>query len=204
MKKAQDDATSRALVAAAHRVLAEHGADALTVRRIANEANMSTMNVYSRFGGKDGVVDELYIDGFERLLAVVTTVPVTDDVANDLESIAIAYRGFALANPTYYPVMFRSSIHEFTPSDHARRVATEGLRVFTDRVRAGQEQGDIIADADHDAGTIAAWLWAACHGLVSLELGGVARERVDWPSIFEIGVRTAIAGLHPSARRPLA
>ena len=60
------DQTSRALLDAAHRLLADHGSEALTVRRIATEAGMSTMNVYSRFGGKDGVIDELFIDGFER------------------------------------------------------------------------------------------------------------------------------------------
>ena len=52
MIRSHDD-TSRALLAAAHRLLAEDGPEALTVRRIANEAGMSTMNVYSRFGGKD-------------------------------------------------------------------------------------------------------------------------------------------------------
>ena len=43
------------------------GPGALTVRRIAAAAGMSTMNVYSRFGGKDGVLDELFVDGFRRL-----------------------------------------------------------------------------------------------------------------------------------------
>ncbi|MEO6651669.1 MAG: TetR/AcrR family transcriptional regulator [Ilumatobacteraceae bacterium] len=201
MNKAHGDETSRALLLAAHRLLADHGADALTVRRIANEANMSTMNVYSRFGGKDGVVEELYIDGFERLLALVTAVPTTDDVADDLRNVAIAYREFALQNPTYYRVMFRSSINEFTPSDHARNVAMEGLDVFSARIRAGQQSGDIIDDADHDAATIAGWMWAACHGLVSLELVGLAADRVDWPSIFDLGLRSAITGLQPTLRR---
>ena len=67
MNRAQDE-TSDALLAAAHHLLSTVGAEALTVRRIANEAGMSTMNVYSRFGGKDGVIDELYADGYRRLV----------------------------------------------------------------------------------------------------------------------------------------
>ena len=59
--------TREALLAAAHDLLATEGPAALTVRRIAAAAGMSTMNVYSRFGGKDGVLDELFIDGFRRL-----------------------------------------------------------------------------------------------------------------------------------------
>ena len=64
-------------------VLAGSGPDALTVRRIATEASMSTMNVYSRFGGKDGVIDELYSDGFRRLVTAIDAVPTTDDVPGE-------------------------------------------------------------------------------------------------------------------------
>jgi len=195
----QHDETSTALLAAAHRLLAEQGSEALTVRRIATEAGMSTMNVYSRFGGKDGVVDELYRDGFDRLFATVNSVPQTDDFAGDLMSMAHAYRQFALDHPTYYKVMFRSAIHDFTPSDEATEVALAGLQVFVERIAAGQERGVVRNDESYPASEIAAWLWASCHGLVSLELFAVADERVSWQSVFDNGMRTAIAGLQPSA-----
>jgi AcrR family transcriptional regulator len=110
------DETSEALVAAAHLLLADHGPEALTVRRIANAAGMSTMNVYSRFGGKDGVIDELYADGYRRLLAEVEAVPIGDDAADELYRIAITYRSWALHNPRYYAIMFRQAIPGFQPS----------------------------------------------------------------------------------------
>jgi AcrR family transcriptional regulator len=197
MSHSQDD-TSRALLDAAHRLLEDHGSDALTVRRIATEAGMSTMNVYSRFGGKDGVIDVLYIDGFNRLFATLAEVPTTNDALHDLVESARAYRHFAMANPTYYRIMFRSAIHEFTPSDEASDVALSGLEVFVDRVVAGQQRGDVMAGPQHQAREIAAWLWATCHGLVSLELNGIANERVSWPSIFENGINSVVAGLRPS------
>lgn len=192
------DDTSRALLDAAHRLLEDHGSDALTVRRIATEAGMSTMNVYSRFGGKDGVIDVLYIDGFKRLFAALDEVPATNDARHDLLESARAYRHFAVANPTYYRIMFRSAIHEFTPSEEAAKLALSGLDVFVDRIVAGQRRGDLTAGPQHQAREIAAWLWATCHGLVSLELNGVANEHVAWPSIFENGMRTVIGSLHPS------
>ena len=197
----QHDDTSAALLQAAHRWLAEHGSEALTVRRIATEAGMSTMNVYSRFGGKDGVVDELYMDGFSRLFAAINSVAETDDLTADLMAMSRAYRQFALDYPTYYKVMFRSAIHDFTPSADATDLALAGLGVFVDRIVAGQERGRIRADDDYPAAEIAAWLWASCHGLVSLELFAVGSEMVEWPSVFENGMRTAIDGLHPSVSR---
>jgi AcrR family transcriptional regulator len=190
------DETSQALLEAAHRLLAEHGSEALTVRRIATEAGMSTMNVYSRFGGKDGVIDELYVDGFVRLFGEINAVPVTDDFAADLLTMAHAYRRFALANPTYYKIMFRSAIQEFVPSAQATELALEGLQTFVGRIVTGQQRGQIQAHAP--ATEVAAWLWATCHGVVSLELFDVATELISWESVFEHGMRTAIDGLHPS------
>ncbi len=194
----QLDETSEALLRAAHQLLAESGPDALTVRRIANEAGMSTMNVYSRFGGKDGVIDELYADGYRRLIDVMEAVPTTDDVQADLLHVARAYREFARANPTYYGVMFRSSITGFEPTQPAIELALGGLRSLVERVQVGQDRGVIVRSDGYQPVEIGAWLWATCHGLVSLELDGVGEEYVSWPSIFENGMRTAIAGLHPA------
>jgi len=192
------DGTSEALLTAAHRLLAEDGPEALTVRRIAGEAGMSTMNVYSRFGGKDGVIDELYADGYRRLIAEIDAVPSSDDIAGDLLTIADTYRAFAKANPTYYGIMFRSSVPGYTPSPESAAVALGGLSRFVSRVKRGQELGQITHPEGCDPQEIAAWLWATCHGIVSLELDGIADEYVSWESIFVNGMRTAISGLHPS------
>lgn len=190
-----DDETSRALVAAAHRLLADQGPDALTVRRIASAAGMSTMNVYSRFGGKDGVVDELYADGYRRLLAEVDAVPSTDDVLADLRRIAATYRSWALANPRFYGVMFRSTVPNFTPTSDSIAIARAGLTRLVERIEVGQRNGRIAVREAHE---IAAWLWATCHGMISLELDGVGSERVDWASVYDHGIRTALGGLHPA------
>jgi AcrR family transcriptional regulator len=196
MHRAHDE-TSEALLAAAHRLLAIAGPDALTVRRIAGEAGMSTMNVYSRFGGKDGVIDELYVDGYTRLIESIEQVPHSDDVGHDILQVGHAYRAFAQANPTYYGIMFRSAIPGFEPAPESVEVALRGLSVFVGRVRRGQQLGQIAATSC-DAQEIAAMLWAMCHGIVSLELDAIAAEHVSWESIFVNGIKTAIAGLHPS------
>src|SRR5207248_521667 len=71
------DEQSRAILGAASRILSEEGAGALTVRRIASEAGCSTMGLYSRFGGKDGVVDELYVEGFRELCESMSSIEKT-------------------------------------------------------------------------------------------------------------------------------
>ena len=46
------------------------------------------MNVYSRFGGKDGVLDELFIDGFRRMGEEMADTPTSDDPNADLVDCA--------------------------------------------------------------------------------------------------------------------
>lgn len=195
MNRAHDD-TSRALLDAARRLLAEHGPDALTVRRIAGEANMSTMNVYSRFGGKDGVIDELYAEGYRRPIAAIDAVPEADDIVGELLAVAATYRAFAIDNPTYYGIMFRSAVPGFTPSRESVEMALGGLAHLVGRIRRGQEHGHIAPD--YEPQSVAALLWACCHGMVSFELDGVASDRLAWHEIYLQGVRAALSGVHPS------
>ena len=111
-----DDETRATLLDAARTLLEADGPAALTVRRIAAEAGMSTMNVYSRFGGKDGVVDELYCEGFHRLREYVAKHAKSDDPVENFRAPGVAYRDFALENRTFYSVMFFRPIPGYVPS----------------------------------------------------------------------------------------
>lgn len=193
------DATSAALITAAHAILETSGPEALTVRRIAAEAGMSTMNVYSRFDGKNGVIDELYADGFRRLAAKLEAVPSTGDAIDDILRVMSAYRQFAIDNPTYYRVMFRSAtLPSYQPSQAARDVAFTCLQSLIARVEQAQRAGQIAVVSEWSAQEIAAWLWATCHGLVSVEASDVAVPGVSWDGVFEHGARAALLGLHPA------
>src|SRR5690349_20457207 len=110
-----DDA-SRAILDAARELLATEGPGSLTVRRIAAQAGGSTMNVYSRFGGKDGVLDALFREGFTLLRETMSRTRSTADPIGDLRRCAIAYRRFALEHRTSYVLMFARFDASFTPS----------------------------------------------------------------------------------------
>ena len=98
------DELRETLLSAAGKLIATDGIEALTVRRIAAEAGSSTMGVYSRFGGKEGVVDALLREGFEALRDALTARPLTDDPFEDMVAGCAAYRDFARANPTRWRV----------------------------------------------------------------------------------------------------
>ncbi len=156
---------------AAHDLLANEGAEALTVRRLAAEAGMSTMNIYSRFGGKDGVLEELYIDGFRRLGEAMRDADSNADPTVDMMACGRAYRTFARTNRTYYEIMFDRTIAGFEPSPTAKEFASATLDILAARLKRAMDAGIIAAQPPRDA---AISVWSACHGLVSLELKDVA------------------------------
>ena len=198
------------LVAAALRVLAAHGVGELTVRRVAEEAESSTMGVYSRFGGRAGLLQALYQRSFHLLTQALGAVPITDDPLHDLRELAYAYRDFALDGPQRYLFMFSRPLPDFEPTSglHAE-VLQAAFAPVIEAVRRSGAQGL--------AATRAAYcLWCVMHGLVGLELTDVLRAPLTtWgvtgedtaaaERMYRAGVQAMITGLelgHPQPNRP--
>jgi AcrR family transcriptional regulator len=185
------DAQHAALLAAAERILATKGAASLTVREIAAEAGCSTMLVYSRFGGKEGLVDALLEEGFRRLGRAVGAARKTGDPLDDLRACARAYRKFALTNPSYYQVMFGTAVLDHAPAPAAREAAERAFGVLVTRVQRAVDAGAIRGDAVE----VAAILWSANHGIVSLELRESTPPGVVWTQVHDAMFTTVLAGL---------
>jgi AcrR family transcriptional regulator len=187
------DDTREALLAAAHDLLATEGPGSLTVRRIAAAAGMSTMNVYSRFGGKDGVLDELFIDGFRRLGELMAEAPETADPREDLRRCRHLYRRFARENATYYSLMFDRVVPDFHPSERAEAVALDTLRQLQRQIERAMSAGAIRAG---DSFAVATGLWALVHGLVSLEARTEGKlVDFDWDTIYDVTTEALVRGL---------
>ena len=56
-----------ALLNSAAEILETEGPDGLSVRRIAAAANVAPMGVYNHFESKFGIVEALFVQGFDRL-----------------------------------------------------------------------------------------------------------------------------------------
>jgi AcrR family transcriptional regulator len=151
-------------------LLDAEGPGALTMRRIAAEAGCSTTVLYRMFGAKEGIADALYREGFARLEWRLNAVPVDDDPAEYLAAIGRAYRENAMVEHNLYAVMHGQAIPGFVPDEDARAVARASLDVLREAVRTCVAAGVFRADADVDE--ITDTLWAAAHGVISLERGG--------------------------------
>ena len=158
-----------ALLDGAGGLLVAEGPGALTMRRVAGVAGCSTTVLYTMFGGKEGLADALYREGFERLRARLEAVPEGGDPLARLRELARAYRENALAERAYYGVMFQRAIPGFEPSAASLAVAGASLDVLARAVGAAMDAGALRSG---DPRAVAEVLWAAVHGAVSLELAG--------------------------------
>jgi AcrR family transcriptional regulator len=171
------------LLRAAVSLLNDNGPGALKIRKIAAAAEISTMAVYTHFGGMPGLISGVAEEGLRRF-NVTLTMPQTADPVADLFAVGIAHRRFAIAYPYMYWLMFgstnahaikvpprdvltltRSEISDRYPS-FAHVVRAVHRSMLAGRISAGS------ADDDPAVIAVAAQFWASTHGFVMLELGG--------------------------------
>lgn len=137
----------------------------ITLRSLVATTSVSTMAVYTHFGGMDGVWKALRQEGFTRLGARFATVAMSTDPVRDLTALAAAYLRNALDHPDLYRVMFDAS---FDLEDaQAADDTLEYLVRAAERARlAGRFRADI------DPLELATQTWVIGHGLVSLVATG--------------------------------
>src|SRR3954447_13595743 len=97
--------TRETLLDAALRLLEQRGPGALRIRDVAAAAEQSTMGVYTHFGSKQGLLEQLYLHGFERLAERLNSVPSEGQGRHELLEFALEYRRFALDNEALYGLM---------------------------------------------------------------------------------------------------
>src|SRR5215204_5098101 len=151
------------LLDAALGLLEERGPGALRIRDLAAAAEQSTMGVYTHFGSKQGLLEQLYLHGFERLEERLDSVPSDAQGREALLAFALAYRAFALDNEALYGLMFERATPDFVPSDASRLAALSTFEMLTARV------ADWRPDFTNPAAD-AHLIWATMHGLVTIEL----------------------------------
>jgi AcrR family transcriptional regulator len=158
------------LLQAASELLETEGPDALSVRRIAAAAGVAPMGVYNHFASKSGIIEALFIQGFERLGAAMVTL---GDIADPLDALLEAgrrYRHLARAHPMAYRLMFAEAVPGFEPSEAALVAAAGAFDGLVASVRRAMQAGVLV---DGDPVLTAHMIWAAVHGWMALELSGL-------------------------------
>lgn len=175
------------LVEATIRLLARSGPSEVKARSVSNEAELSTMGVYTHFGGVPELLQAVADEGFNRQAAVFGGLPGTDDPMADLCAMALACHDFARSNPHLYDLMFGLSIHgRYSPSRGEAAPILSGQSASFQAAYAYLRNGcarlvDARCVRQADPDLIAMQFWSALHGFIMLDLGGHFVQ-VDDPS----------------------
>lgn len=189
----------RQILDRASELLAEAGPEGLSMRRLSQRIGASTIVLYTHFRDKQAILDELYVEGFERLASDLAAVPVDADPVVHVMNLGRAYRGSAVRNPTYYQLMFSRCVPGFDPSPQSRASARRAFTALRDGV---QRCLDAQRVAPGDATQIAHTLWGTLHGLISLELFGYGLPGSSAEERLEHALQVIRDGLIASAPTP--
>ncbi|WP_378732966.1 TetR/AcrR family transcriptional regulator [Nocardia brasiliensis] len=168
------------LIDATVQVVSTEGLHALTVRRVSSMCGVSTMAVYSNFGGMPGLIRAAGSAGFALLGARMDEFGVTDDPITDLLVLGLVFRDEAQRRPELFQLMFGTGSQRIDMKINRGNVLVaendsefehyqETFDHVVDAVRRAQEAGLIDTP---DVRSAAAQLWMGLFGFVQLEMAG--------------------------------
>ncbi|MGF1463599.1 MAG: TetR/AcrR family transcriptional regulator [Maricaulaceae bacterium] len=180
----EDDAASPAerrkakvrdtIISAAERLFAEHGADAWSMRKLAESVDYSPAAIYKYFRNKDELFCEIRDQFFERLLArIETEISKAGDGPVDRKACLRAYVETGLEEPNHYAMLFAgNTLAPPKEGDVALQAANRLEGLIADGVASGEFR-------PLDTRLAAQATWASLHGLVALmiELPGFPTSR---------------------------
>ncbi|GAA2657048.1 TetR/AcrR family transcriptional regulator [Streptomyces aculeolatus] len=137
----------------------------VTLRTLVAGTGVSTMAVYTYFGGMDGLWRALRQEGFSRLTARLAAVDTTADAVRDLAALGAAYLVNAVEGPDLYRIMFDAGFDLEDPG-----AADETLHTLVRTVERATADGRFATGTDPLE--LATQSWAVGHGLASLVTSG--------------------------------
>jgi AcrR family transcriptional regulator len=167
------DSVADRLVQAALTLLADEGPSAIKARTVSAATGLSTMVVYSHFGGIPELIDAVIEYGYAQLETAFTQCRVTDDPIADLFAMALTTRRLARANPHVYDLMFGLSTRAtYRPVSEVRLSGRSKAfqAAYAHLLRACLRLVESGRIAPGPPEVIAAALWSSVHGYITLEL----------------------------------
>lgn len=178
------------ILEAAQDILQEEGVEALSVRHIAKRAGLSTMGVYSYFGGKDQVCEQLYVAGFRDLAEAVAKARSEEYPEAVIVESTRNYLEFYRCNKNRYALMFGMGATDYTPGEEAKRAARESFEVAIGLVQPLAED----LNTEMGAERLALQIWASTHGFIAIKPHASSIQENNWEQLVIDSARQLIRG----------
>ena len=220
----QHDAMRRKILSVARQQMQEFGTAGLGMRNIAREIDIVPSGLYRYYRDLDDVITALILEAFTSLAEALeaasgSTSP--DDYAGRLLAVLMAYRVWALQNPTDFQLIYGNPIPGYkAPTQMTRRAARRGFRVVVQIIDAAMTAGvitppaeyqqlpeavianlkDVASQEDYQGSPVVICLatvgWARIHGFVILELLNNIQPLVgDAAAFYQVEIRALLRQL---------
>lgn len=164
-----------AIVAAGRRLLEERGADAVTMRDVADAVGVRAPSLYKRIRDRSDLFRLILDDVADDLTEALDAAAGCGDPVADLRAMAAAYRAFAHANPAAWGLL---NAPQPQAGATQRSVRTSATLMRTVAAVAGER------DALLAARTLVPWV----QGFITMELAGAFRLGGDVDQAWHFGL----------------
>jgi AcrR family transcriptional regulator len=150
----------------------KHGYEAVTIKKIAEQLNISPTTIYLYYEDKSDMMYILHQTGFNILSAQFEPLKAIADPVERLRVMGQQYIKFAVENPDFYEIIFimRHPIAFITvDDDNAWQGGRNAFNHLLAAVADCMEKGCFQQTGLHRT---ALFIWSAIHGICSLKLQG--------------------------------
>lgn len=162
--------TQEKILRAARKLLEKEGAQAVSMRRVAEAVGITPMAIYRHFANREALLKRISDDAFTAVAAHWQRVAQTPDTMHGLRHAMLNYLEYAQQQPHLFDYSFsvaRDDARRF-PEDFRARLSPT-FNVVADLVAEGMRQGLL---REGDPWDVAMALWAQGHGLIALYRAG--------------------------------
>lgn len=162
--------TPEKILKAAYRLFDREGADAVTMRRVAEAVGITPMAIYRHFPNREALLKQISDDNFQTIAHAMQACAAQPDVFSQLTALAIPYLDYALAHPHLFDHAFaaqRDDARQFPDDFRARK--SPSFNVIVDVVADGMRRGVLKPGDPYD---VCMTITAHTHGLIALYRGG--------------------------------
>lgn len=185
--------TRDTVVAAARQQIIDRGADAVSLRKVAQDLGVTAPALYAYVADKQEMLRAVAEIEFGRLIERFAAID-TDDPVERIRQLSRAYVDHALENPELFRAMFlfppELSIGD--PTGRELPIATHAFQSAFDAVREAVEAGTFRPVEPVMASLT---LWTATHGLADVLLLGFAFDDATRDLMVDQVLDTVIRGL---------
>jgi len=186
--------TSDQILNAAAAILAQEGASAITLRRVAKAARITPMAIYHHYDGLEELLAALVDREIQHFIKFIEAVPVRKTYEAALIHSADAYLEFALQFPKTFMFLFgepRPGARQFPEDFRAGR--SPSLNLLADVVRAAMKDGYLRKT---DVWDVTFQIWAHNHGYATLYLAGrIGLSKTDFFDLVHQSLKRCLYGL---------